>query len=78
MKMRIKQLTKYQKKYLLILSIYGASPSGKAAGFDPVTRRFESFRPRAVPLEQKKLKEHPFLRIYQWWIQCHFLFPLGF
>ena len=24
----------------------GAWPSGKAAGFDPVIRRFESFRPR--------------------------------
>ena len=48
MKMEIKQLTKYKYKYLLILSIYGASPSGKAAGFDPVTRRFESFRPRFI------------------------------
>ena len=26
-------------------SIVGASPSGKAAGFDPAIRRFESFRP---------------------------------
>lgn len=25
----------------------GAWPSGKAAGFGPVTRRFESFRPRS-------------------------------
>lgn len=48
MKIEIKQLTKYQYKYLLILYIYGASPSGKAAGFDPVTRRFESFRPRFI------------------------------
>ena len=48
MKIKIKRLTKYQYKYLLILSIYGASPSGKAAGFDPVTRRFESFRPRFI------------------------------
>ena len=48
MKIEIKQLTKYQYKYLIILSIYGASPSGKAAGFDPVTRRFESFRPRFI------------------------------
>ena len=24
---------------------YGASPSGKAVGFDPAIRRFESFRP---------------------------------
>ena len=26
-------------------SAYGAWPSGKATGFDPVIRRFESFRP---------------------------------
>ena len=48
MKIKRKRLTKYQYKYLLIFSIYGASPSGKAAGFDPVTRRFESFRPRFI------------------------------
>ena len=29
------------------IQIYlGVSPSGKAAGFDPVIRRFESFHPR--------------------------------
>ncbi len=53
MKIKRKQLTKYQYKYLLILSIYGASPSGKAAGFDPVTRRFESFRPRFITFNNK-------------------------
>ena len=60
MKIKIKQLTKYQYKYLLVLSIYGASPSGKAAGFDPVTRRFESFRPRFIifnnEINRKSLK----------------------
>ena len=32
--------------FLFYYSIaYGAWPSGKATGFDPVIRRFESFRP---------------------------------
>lgn len=31
----------------------GAWPSGKATGFDPVIRRFESFRPRSILMESK-------------------------
>lgn len=34
----------------IISLIDGAWPSGKAAGFGPVTRRFESFRPRSDPV----------------------------
>lgn len=40
----------------------GAWPSGKAAGFGPVTRRFESFRPRlfwiVLRTRQKFIKEN--------------------
>ena len=31
-----------------LLFIVGAWPSGKAAGFDPVYRRFESYRPSQI------------------------------
>ena len=34
-------------------NLNGAWPSGKATGFGPVTRRFESFRPRPILSEQK-------------------------
>ena len=30
------------------MMIYGVWPSGKAAGFGPAIRRFESFHPRAA------------------------------
>ena len=34
-------------------TIFGASPSGKAAGFDPDIRRFESFRPSNKIMKRK-------------------------
>ena len=34
---------------MLSINVNGAWPSGKATGFGPVIRRFESFRPRAYP-----------------------------
>lgn len=37
----------------LIQKKNGAWPSGKAMGFGPITRRFESFRPRPNPSETK-------------------------
>ena len=35
---------------------FGASPSGKAAGFDPDIRRFESFRPSNKIMKLKYFK----------------------
>ena len=35
----------YGEKIYLLRACTGASPSGKAPGFDPGIRRFESFRP---------------------------------
>ena len=35
----------YGEKVYLLRACIGASPSGKAPGFDPGIRRFESFRP---------------------------------
>ena len=35
------------------MEIFGASPSGKAAGFDPDIRRFESFRPSNKIMKRK-------------------------
>jgi hypothetical protein len=34
----------------IVLILAGVSPSGKAAGFDPAIRRFESFHPSQLGL----------------------------
>ena len=38
----------------LTLSSAGVSPSGKAAGFDPAIRRFESFHPSQMVVGGRK------------------------
>ncbi len=45
---------KYGEKIFVVRACAGASPSGKAPGFDPGIRRFESCRPSHLPQEESR------------------------
>ena len=59
--------------FFLIIN-FGAWPSGKAAGFDPVYRRFESYRPSHFSSYDNSFVINGFLKfLYKQMLMFHFI-----